>query len=50
MLNVSIKTIEKHRWRIVGGVKIFGIWRFKLEDIKRTLEAGKNVIPTSKIK
>lgn len=43
MLSVSKKFIEKHRNRIVGAVKIGGVWRYKLAEIQKRIETGKSI-------
>ena len=44
LLSVSKKFIEKHRNRIVGSMKIGGVWRFRLSDIRVRIATGRDVI------
>lgn len=43
MLSVSKKFIEKHRNRIAGAIKIGGVWRFRVADIRMRLATGKDI-------
>lgn len=43
MLSVSKKFIEKHRNRIVGAIKIGGVWRYNLAEIQKRIELGKDI-------
>ncbi len=43
MLSVTKRFIVKHRNKIAGAVKIGGVWRFKLSDIRMRIATGKDI-------
>lgn len=44
ILSVSRKFIEKHRYRIAGGIKIGGMWRYQIAEIRKRIAAGKDIL------
>jgi|GEM_PF-2753704 len=43
MLSMSKKFIETHRNRIVGAVKIGGVWRYNIQLIRQRIAAGRDI-------
>jgi hypothetical protein len=43
LLSVSKKFIEKHRNKIAGAIKIGGVWRFRIADIRMRIATGKDI-------
>ncbi|MFP4165296.1 MAG: hypothetical protein ACLFVE_15090 [Chitinispirillaceae bacterium] len=44
MLSVSKKWVEKHRNRIIGSIKMAGVWRFRVQMIRARLAAGRDIV------
>lgn len=44
MLSVSKKFIEKHRNRIVGSLKVGGLWRFQVNEIRKRIATGRDIL------
>lgn len=43
ILNLSVKTVRKHRGNIVGAVKIGHVWKFDLNKIKKAIDNKENI-------
>lgn len=43
-LSVSEKWVKNNRYRIIGALKIGGMWRFDVEKIRRCIATGKDLI------
>lgn len=44
LLSCSKKWVQKHRNRIVGSVKIGSMWRFRVQEIRARIAAGRNIV------